>query len=371
MRPLRLAVIGAGRLGRFHAQKAAAREDVALIGVADPLATQRQSVAAECGCHAVADYRSLFGEIDGAIVAAPTCLHHEIGLDLLSNGIHVLLEKPLAPTATDAQDLVEAARANRLVLQVGHVERFNPAFTGSAAHLRDAKYIEAVRASGFTFRSTDVGVVLDLMIHDIDLAICLVRSPVRHVHAVGLSVLGGHEDVASARVEFENGAVASLSASRVSHDPVRRMSVWTDRAYAAIDFASRTTSLVRPSETILGRQFDVGRLSAEEIDYYREHLFEEHLPRETLQSEPIDALAAELDDFVESLRMPRQPRVTGEHGALAVELAERILSEIEAHSWTGANQPAAPHTVRTPGIIPGPHWHMSPSRVRMERKEAG
>ncbi len=372
MRPLRLAVIGAGRLGRFHAQKAAAREDVALIGVADPVAAQRQSVAAECGCRAVADYRHLLSEIDGAIVAAPTFLHREIGLELLANGIHVLLEKPIAPTAGEAQDLVDAAIANRVILQVGHVERFNPAFTASAAHLRDAKYIEAVRASGFTFRSTDVGVVLDLMIHDIDLVLSLVRSPVRHVDAVGVSVLGGHEDVANARVEFENGTVASLSASRVSYDAVRRMSVWTSRAYASIDFALRTTSVVRPSETLLRRQFDVDQLSAPEIDHYREHLFEEHLPRETLQLDPIDALAAELDDFVESLRTPRRPRVTGEHGAKAVELAEQILTEIESHSWMGtADKSVGPHAARTPSIIPGPHWHMAPSRKSVERKEAG
>jgi predicted dehydrogenase len=367
-----LAVIGAGRLGRFHAQKAAAREDVALIGVADPAAGQRQRVAAECGCRAVADYRHLLGEIDGAIVAAPTFLHHKIGLDLLANGIHVLLEKPLAPTAGEAQDLVNAAAANRVVLQVGHVERFNPAFAASAAHLHDAKYIEAVRAGGFTFRSTDVGVVLDLMIHDIDLVLSLVRSPIRRVDAIGFSILGGHEDVASARVAFENGTVASLNASRVSYDPVRRMSVWTSRAFSAIDFASRTTSVIRPSEALLRRQFDVDSLSAEEIDHYREHFLEDHLPCENLQSEPIDALAAELDDFVESLRMPRQPRVTGEHGAAAVELAERVLAEIDSHCWTEtADGPVGPHAIRPPSIIPGPHWRMTPSQTPAERKEAG
>jgi len=372
VKPLRLAVIGAGRLGGFHAQKAAAREDVALIGVADPVAEQRQCVAAQCGCRAVTDYQNLIGEIDAAIVAAPTFLHRQIGLELLASGVHVLMEKPLAPTSQDAQDLVSAARANRVVLQVGHVERFNPAFTASAAHLRDAKYIEAVRASGFTFRSTDVGVVLDLMIHDIDLVLSVVRSPVRRVDAVGFSVIGGHEDVANARLEFENGTVASLAASRVSYDPVRRMSVWTNRAYSSIDFASRETSIVRPSEALLQRQFDVDSLTTEEIDHYRTHLFEEHLPCETLQSEPIDALAAELNDFVESLLTSRQPRVTGEHGAAAVELAERVLLEIESHRWDGtADGPIGPHATQQPGIIPGPHWHMAPSQTPLKRKEAG
>ncbi len=372
MKPLRLAVIGAGRLGGFHAQKAAAREDLALVAVADPVATNRQRVAAECGCRAVADYRDLLGEIDAAVVAAPTGLHHQIGMELLAGGVHVLMEKPLAPVAEDARELVDAAKSNRLVLQVGHVERFNPAFAGSVAHLRDAKYIEAVRASGFTFRSTDVGVVLDLMIHDIDLVLSLAQSPVRRVDAFGFSVIGGHEDVANARLEFENGAVASLNASRVSYEPVRRMSVWTSRAYSSIDFASRKTSVVRPSQALLRRQFDVDSLTSEEIDHYREHLFEELLPCETLESDPVDALAAELNDFVESLRMPRQPRVTGEHGAEAVELAERVLVEIESHPWDGtADGPAGPMGIRHPAIIPGPHWNMAPSRTPVERKEAG
>ena len=372
MKPLRLAVIGAGRLGGFHAQKAAAREDLALIGVADPAEGQRQRVAAECGCRAVADYHELIGEIDAAIVAAPTGLHHQIGTELLGSGIHVLMEKPLAPTAEDAKDLVAVAEANRAVLQVGHVERFNPAFTASMAHLRDAKYVEAVRASGFTFRSMDVGVVMDLMIHDIDLVLSMVRSIVRRVDAIGFSVIGGHEDIANARIEFENGAVASLNASRVSSNPERRMSVWTNRACSSIDFASRETSVIRPSQALLERQFDVDGLTTEEVDHYREHLLEEHLPCETLQSAPVDALAAELNDFVESLCMPRQPRVTGEHGAQAVEVAEQILGEIESHCWDGTvDGPAGPQGIRHPSIIPGPHWHMKPSETPLKHKEAG
>ena len=372
MKPLRLAVIGAGRLGGFHAQKVAAREDLALIAVADPVAEQRQRVAAECGCRAVADYHDLIGEIDAAVVAAPTGLHHPIGMELLGSGIHVLMEKPLAPSAEEAAELARTAETNRLVLQVGHVERFNPAFTASRAHLREVKYIEAVRASGFTFRSMDVGVVMDLMIHDIDLVLSLVRNEVRRVDAVGFSVIGGHEDVANARLEFENGAVASLNASRVSYEPVRRMTVWTGRACSSIDFASRETTVIRPSRTLLDRQFHTDALTPEQIDHYREHLFEEHLPCETLQSEPIDALAAELNDFVESLQMPRQPQVTGEHGAQAVEVAEQILFEIESHCWDGtADGPAGPHAIPRPSIIPGPHWHRKPSQTPLKRKEAG
>ena len=203
------------------------------------------------------------------------------------------------------------------------MERFNPAFTASVAHLRDAKYIEAVRASGFTFRSTDVGVVLDLMIHDIDLVLSLVRSPGPPGRRARLLRDRRPRRRGQCATRIRERGRRFADASRVSYEPVRRMSVWTSRAYSSIDFASRKTSVVRPSQALLQRQFDVDSLTAEEIDHYREHLLEEHLPCETLQSEPIDALAAELNDFVESLRMPRQPRVTGEHGAEAVELAEQ------------------------------------------------
>ncbi len=227
MNRLRVAVIGAGRLGGFHAQKLAQLPEVELVGVADPVESQRSRVAAECRTAAFADYRELCGRIDAAVVAVPTRLHHALGKELLRRGIHVLMEKPLTPTAAEADELVALARRQRLVLQVGHVERFNPALAAASPHLRSPHYLEAVRASGFTFRSTDVGVVLDLMIHDLDVVLSLVRSELRRVDAMGISVLGGHEDVANARLEFANGCVAALSASRVSYEPVRHMQIWS------------------------------------------------------------------------------------------------------------------------------------------------
>ena len=372
MRAVRLAVVGAGRLGGFHAQKAAARRDVALVGVADPAAEARRRVAADCGCRPVADYRDLIGEIDAAIVAAPTRLHWEIGLELLGAGVHVLMEKPLARTAREAGDLVAEAARRGAVLQVGHVERFNPAFTSAAAELSGAKYIEAVRTSGFTFRSTDVGVVLDLMIHDLDLVLSLVRGPVRRIDAIGLSVLGGHEDVAHARLEFEDGCVAALGASRVSYEAARRMSVWSPAAFTAIDFAARKTSIVRPSDALREGKFDVNSLSPAEVDHYRAHLLEEHLPLEVLQSEAVDALAAELDDFIESIRTARLPRVSGEQGSEAVAVAEQILASIQSHRWDAAEDGlSGPHLRPRRGVLPGPHWQRIASSAPHERKEAG
>lgn len=372
MSRLRVAVIGAGRLGGFHAQKLAKMADVELVGVADPVESQRNRVAAECRTAAFADHRELWNRIDAAVVAAPTRLHHALGKDLLRRGIHVLMEKPLAPTAAEADELAELARKHCLILQVGHVERFNPALAAASPLLRSPAYIEAVRASGFTFRSTDVGAVLDLMIHDIDIALSLVRSEVRRVDAMGISVLGGHEDIANARVEFTNGCVAVLSASRVSYEAARRMQVWSAGGFASIDYATRKTTLIRPSEALLARQFDVDSLSPEQVEHYKQHLLEEHLPREEIQSEAVDALALEVADFVESIRLRRAPRVTGQQGRDAVALAEQILDKILAHRWDGtADGPVGPLAKPRPSVIPGPHWHLSPAQSPERRKEAG
>jgi predicted dehydrogenase len=372
MQRLRIAVIGAGRLGGFHAQKLAACDDVELTAVVDPLAENRTRVAAQCRTQALADHRPLLGRIDAAVIASPTRFHHKLALEFLRRGIHLLVEKPLCPTLAEADELVETAVAHGAILQVGHVERFNPAFTAALPHAADAKYVEAVRSSGFTFRSTDVGVVLDLMIHDIELVLALVRSPVRKVQAMGLSILGGHEDVANARIEFECGCVAALSASRVSYEALRRMQVWTPRSFASIDFAARTTTLVRPSETLLRRQFDVDALSSAEREHYQQHFAAEHLPRETQEYAAVDALALELRDFTDSIRTGRSPRVTGSQARDAVAVAEQILARIHAHAWDDrADGPVGPLAEPRPRVIPTPHFTLTPGALPLVHREAG
>jgi predicted dehydrogenase len=328
MNRLRMAVIGAGRLGGFHAQKLAARDDVDLVAVVDPIPASRDRVAAQCHTEALADYAGLLGRLDGAVIASPTVLHHRIARDFLGAGVSLLVEKPLCVNRIEADELVTAARRRRLVLQVGHVERFNPAFQAAAANVRNPKYIDAVRTSPFTFRSTDVGVVLDMMIHDIDLVLSLAQSPVRRVDAIGATVVDGHEDVANARIEFESGCVANLSASRVSYETVRRMHVWSAEEFVAVDFAARSATTVRPSETLLQRQFHVDALTPEQLDHCRQHFADEHLPRKQATFDAVDALALEIDDFVASIRTPRQPRVNGEAGREALAVAEQVLAGI-------------------------------------------
>ena len=223
-------------------------------------------------------------------------------------------------------------------MQVGHVERFNPAFRAAAAEIGEPKYIDAVRTSGFTFRSTDVGVVLDVMIHDIDLVLSMVRSPLRKVDALGFSVLGGHEDVANARLEFESGCVATLSASRVNDGQVRRMQAWSSAGFANIDFAARSVKFVRPSETLRQRRFDVNNLTPRQVAHFREHFAAEHLPQDTRSFDAVDALVLEQDDFIESIRDGRRPLVDGEAGREAMTVAARyspaLIRTVGMARWT-------------------------------------
>jgi predicted dehydrogenase len=331
----RLAVVGAGHLGRFHAKLAAGLDSFDLVAVADPSQSHREAVAAEAKTQAVADYRELIGKIDAAVVATPTVTHHAVVKDLLAAGIHVLVEKPLTPTLSEADELVAIAEENGLVLEVGHVERFNPAIELAASRLRDPRFIRATRTSGFTFRSTDIGVVLDLMIHDIDLVLSLVRSPVIQVEALGVSVLGDHEDMVTAQLRFENGCVAQLTASRVSYQAERTFQAFTSRGFAAIDFNTRQVQFVDPREDVLRRNFHVDAQSVESKEHLRAELFNELLVKTTEEAPPINAIEAELKDFANAVATGSSPRVTGADGRDAVAIAEQVLQCVEEHRWDG------------------------------------
>src|SRR5262245_44022029 len=208
---LRLAVIGVGALGRHHARILSKMDGVKLVAVADPRPQQAQAVAESCGCDWTTDYRTLFGRIDAASIVVPTSLHRTVAAELLQRTIPVLVEKPLAPTVEDGQILVRLAAEHRVPLQVGHIERFNPAFQQLASACGSPRYIRAERFSPYAFRSMDIGAVLDLMIHDIDLTLSLVRSPLVDIQAFGLCLVGGHEDCVQARLTFANGCIADLT----------------------------------------------------------------------------------------------------------------------------------------------------------------
>lgn len=333
MVPLRTAVIGTGHLGRIHARLAAEAPHIDLVAIVDVNQDARERVAEETGSRAVADYREVIGEIEAAIVATPTIYHHEVVKDLLNAGVHVLVEKPIAATVDEADELVDLAKHKGLKLQVGHVERFNPGLECVAADLADIRYIQGIRASGFTFRSTDIGVVMDLMIHDIDIVLSLVKSRVVHVDAFGVAVMGDSEDIAQAQLRFANGAVAQLTASRVNYEGARSMQVFTPTGFANIDFAGRGATTVRPNAALLARQFDLTSLTADQVAHFRDHLFEELLVKQQHEPPQTNAIAEEHRDFAEAIRTGRDVRVTGAAGRNALAVAEQVLVAIDRHQW--------------------------------------
>ncbi len=349
-RKLRVGIVGAGHLGTIHARLIRTIDDVHLVGVADPHPVARKRIEDELGVEVHSDHRALMGRIDAAILAAPTDHHYWIGMELAEAGIHLLVEKPLALNVAEAQAMIQATRSRRLVLQVGHVERFNPAFTTAAAQFTRPRFIDAVRASGYTGRSIDVGVVLDLMIHDIDLVLSLVSSPVVAVEAVGTPVVGPHEDLAHARLRFANGCLANLSASRVSYEAQRRMHVFAEEAFARIDFATAAIKIARPSSRLRRGEYDGNNLSSGELQQLRDNFFTDVLQLEEVQVERRNAILDEQHDFVISIRAGQTPQVTGEQARDALVIAQQVLDQLDAAKTIGHQH--AP--------MQGPHWGKGP-----------
>jgi predicted dehydrogenase len=349
----RVAVVGVGHLGQHHARILAQIPEVELVAVADSRIEQAQGVAAKTGARAVADYRELLDEVDAVSIAVPTFLHREVAAAFLGRGIATLVEKPLASSPAEAEELVALAQSRRALLQVGHIERFNPALSALDGLPMRPKFITAERLSTYTFRSADIGVVLDLMIHDIDLVLAMNPGPVRSVAAVGVSVFGGHEDVADARIEFEDGCVANLTASRASFHAMRKMRLWSSEGYAMLDFMTKQGTLVRPSEQLRRGQLDLTGVDLSNPAVVREHLFGTVLRVDQVQTEAQDQLKLELEDFIQAVRSGTPPKVSGQQGLRAMRLAGEILRAIQAHQWEGdSNGPIGPHHLPQPLSAP-------------------
>jgi predicted dehydrogenase len=331
MKRLRIAVIGVGHLGKEHARILAGMPHVELVGVADVNLDQAQNVARRLGTQAFGDYWPLLNLVDAASIVVPTSRHAGVAREFLVRGIPLLVEKPLAGTLHEANELAELAEQHGTVLQVGHIERFNPAYEELRSRPLRPQLIRAQRLGSFTGRSTDIGVVLDLMIHDIDLLLDLVGAPVRTVSAIGLSIFGGHEDVANARLEFANGCVADITASRASPVASRQMQVWAAEGYAELDFAQRRLTLVQPSAQVQQHGLDPARLDPASRARLREELFGRHLEMCTIDGKAQDQLTAELEHFVACVRTSATPRVSGTDARSAVAVAESIRRQIEAH----------------------------------------
>ena len=305
---MRTAVVGVGYLGRFHAQKYASLPNSHLVGVADPSAKARSSVAAELGVAAYADYRELLGHVDAVSIVTPTPMHFEVARNFLDAGASVLVEKPMTVTVAEGESLIELARRANRVLQVGHLERFNAAVLAVQPSLTVPRFIESARLAPFKHRGTDVDVVLDLMIHDIDLILSIVRSPVVAVDAIGSSVFSREVDIANARLRFANGCVANATASRVSMKTERKLRLFQDDAYISVDLHQKVLTVIRKG----GVGADgVPQVAIEENTY-----------------EQGDALKDEIAAFLESAATGSAPAVSGEDGLLALRTAVSIAEQV-------------------------------------------
>lgn len=340
MNPVRMLVVGTGALGRHHSRILSQMPGVNLVAVADSDATRGEAVAAATGTRWVADYRSLLDSIDAAVVAVPTVAHRSVAGELLQHRIPVLVEKPLANTLESAIELVEIAENTQTVLQVGHIEQFNPAFVAAKPTIRDPRYIRAERYSPFAFRSMDIGVVHDVMIHDIELVLSLVQSELKSVHAFGVSLLGDREDCVQARLTFANGCIADLAANRVSPATQRTMQVWSEAACTQIDFAARTVNQFSRSDQLMygTSPLQKARQPNANIDQLKSEMFGQTIRIDQPAVGNEDALTAELADFVQAVRGEVQPRVNGTAALRAMQAADRILNEVATHQWDASSE---------------------------------
>ena len=326
---LRVAVAGVGHLGSAHAKVYSAMDDVELVAVADVDAEAAARVTAETGAKACASLDDI-PDVDAVSVVVPTVAHREVAEHFLSRGASVLVEKPMAPDSAEAEALLEAASRAPGILQVGHIERFNSAVRAARPHVSRPRFIECRRVAPFSFRSKDIGVVFDLMIHDLDIIQWLVGEPLVRVDAVGTPVLLRHEDVANARLVFEGGCVADLTASRVAAKAERALRIFQESSYLSIDTMAPRARLFRASEKFARGEVDVSRIAPSDLGDPREFLFKELISLQELELSPERPLQAELRAFADTVRSGGAPEVTGEEGLAAVRLAERVIEGIAA-----------------------------------------
>jgi predicted dehydrogenase len=307
---LRTAVIGVGYLGRFHAQKYAQSAASQLVAVVDANAEAARRVAAELSVEACTHIDEVLDRVDAISIAVPTPLHFAIGRAAIERGVHVLMEKPIALTVEEAEALVELARSKGCVLQVGHLERFNPAVMAAVDRLKTPRFVESHRLAPFKQRGTDVSVVLDLMIHDIDLIQELVGEPIESIDAVGATVFSGETDIVNARLRFRGGCVANTTASRVSLKQERKIRIFQDDAYLSIDMQQKILTVVRKKDEAPVES--PAQVSIEEESF-----------------DQGDALLAEIEAFLRAIREGSEPVVTGEHGLRALKTAMQITRLVQ------------------------------------------
>lgn len=310
---LRVGVIGVGYLGRIHAKIYAAMPDVELVGVIDVDPKVAQEVAAANGCAAFSSPEALIGKVDAVSIVTPTVFHAEVAKPYIEAGVHMLMEKPIAPTYDESRTVVDMAANKGVIFQVGHLERFNAGVLALAERVRNPRFLEVHRIGPFVARATDVDVVTDLMIHDIDIVLALVNSEVRQVQAIGIPVLTRHADIVNARIEFENGAVANVTASRVSTKKLRRIRIFSDGHYYGLDYAEQKLELAHAIPDEAGGDWP-------------------KVVTEVVPITPRPPLDAELEQFVRSVRLRTPPIVDGQVGLRALRIAQQVKEAVAACS---------------------------------------
>ncbi len=312
MKELKVGVIGVGYLGKFHAQKYGALKGVTLVGVADVDRLQGQKVAEECGCRSFTDYKELLPVVDAVSIVVPTSHHHQVAGECLDMGIDVLLEKPMTVTVEEADELIAKAKENNLVLQIGHLERFNPALQAMEPFLTTPVFIESSRIATYNNRGVDVDVVLDLMIHDIDIILNIIKSPIKAIHTVGAPVATSNTDIANARLIFESGATANVTVSRISRTNIRKMRVFQPGSYINVDFGNKKVMTIK----------------------LLKELMESGMPKQVVELRTFeggDALLAEITAFVQHVRERSRPACSGAEGRRALDVAHQVINQIKEH----------------------------------------
>lgn len=343
MSELQLAVVGVGSLGQHHARILAGMEGVRLAGVVDPRPEQGQQIAERFESSWFADIRQLPQPLDGVVIATPTIYHVEPASFFLKSGVATLVEKPLAADLQSANQLRELAEANDAVLQVGHVERFNPAFEEAQKICGDVKYLRCQRVSPYTFRSTDIGVVHDLMIHDIDLALALTGSMPESVEAFGAVTVGPHEDCAVARLRMPGQCIVDITSSRMAPQAERSLQIWGSHGCMNVDLHARTVTTWAPSAPLAANPGMIQAIAAATPNplSLKERVFGEWIEENTIQASDRDALTAELQEFTQAIRGEITPRVSGREAVHAMLVAADVLNSLEKWSWQDGSETAA------------------------------
>ncbi len=333
MQKLRTAVVGAGKMGAIHAKVYNGLDASDLIAVADPDAARAEALAAQYGCRALTDPKDLCGQVDAVTISAPTTAHWPLAKLFLEHRIPVLIEKPLASSVEEGRRIVELSRAQDTVVAVGHSERCNPVVQAMKRLEIEPRFIEANRVSPYPFRSGDIGVVLDVMIHDIDIILSLARSPIQKVDAVGVNVIADHEDICNARLVFENGCIANITASRLALKTERKVRVFSRQAYLSLDYYRKEGIVIKTDPNVDVVTWIREHQQAQDFDFSQVN-WTDLLHIEQLDITEAEPLRVEQEAFLRAVAdRTHRPEVTAEEGLAALVCADQILSEIGRHPW--------------------------------------